>query len=378
MRRLSTLALSGSVSLLALSQALAQAVPTTAPENIGAVEGTATAPVNPALPPVPATANQFAPTSQPLDAIQPTSVISAQTLTKIAVPTDDYNDVILLTPSATDISPAGPGLQQDFGQSIRGLQYTQFTVDWDGIPVPGFPFNLAPQPGAYFLARDFASVTVNRGPGQASAIGQATFGGYTELQSQDPLQTAQVEPYGTFGSFGTKFYGVEANTGTIAQTGGTRVLLDLTREEATGADTGISTERRNLFFKLEQPIGDNTVVTYAMNADNDVTKTPYGATLQSISLYGRNFNFNRTRAASSSPTTTTTTTPPTSNTSRSTPSSAAAGRLTTRPTRPNTSSATSASSTPAATPPTAAPAPTSANQAPTSRTARSTFAASHR
>ncbi len=291
--RLRLLPLSGSVSLLALGQALAQTVPSAAPENIGAVEGSATGPVNPSLPPVPVTASQFAPNQQPLSAIQPTSVISAQTLTKIAVPPDDSNDVLLLTPSAPDISPAGPGLQQDFGQSIRGLQYTEFTVDWDGIPVPGFPFNLAPQPGAYFLSRDFSSITVNRGPGQASAIGQATFGGYTELASQDPLDTPQVQPYGTFGSFGTKFFGIEANTGAIAQTGGTRALIDLTREEADGADTGISTERRNLFAKIEQPIGDSTVITYAINADNDVTKTPYGATLQSISLYGRNFNFNQ-------------------------------------------------------------------------------------
>ena len=273
----------------------AQTVPAGAPENIGPVVGSATESGGNGTtnaPFAPTTATQFAPSQAPLSAIQPTSVVGSQFLQKVAPQTDDYNDVVLLTPSATDDSPAGPGLQQDFGQSIRGLQYTEFSVLWDGIPVPGFPFNFAPQPGAYFLSRDFSSVTVNRGPGQASAIGQATFGGDLELDTNEPLSKPQTQVYGTFGSFGTKFFGIQGDTGDIAQTGGTRGLLDLTREEANGADTGIGTERRNLFAKIEQPIGNSTVITLAVNADNDFTKTPYGATLQNIALFGRNYNLN--------------------------------------------------------------------------------------
>ena len=283
--------LASSTMIVGAGPAVAQAVPASAPENIGAVQSTASGPAG-STASVPTTATQFAPAYAPLTAIQPTSVIGAGTLERVTPPTDDYNDAVTLTPSATDISPAGPGLQQDFGQSIRGLQYTEFSVLWDGIPVPGFPFNFAPQPGAYFLGRDFSSITVNRGPGQASAIGDATFGGSVDLASENPLATPDIEPYGTFGSFGTKFYGVQANTGAISETGGTRGVLDLTREEATGADTGIGTERRNLFAKIEQPIGDSTVVTFAINADNAFTKTPYGATLQSIDAYGRNYNLN--------------------------------------------------------------------------------------
>ena len=191
-----------------------------------------------------------------------------------------------------DVSPSGPGLQQDFAQSIRGLQYTEFSVLYDGIPVPGFPFNLAPQPGAYFLGRDFSAVTVNRGPGQASSIGNATFGGTLDLTTENPTATPQTQLYGTFGSFGTKFYGIQGDTGNIAELGGGSGVLDLTREEARGADTGIDTERRNLFAKWQQPIGANTVVTFAINADNDNTLTPYGTTLANMITYGRNYNLN--------------------------------------------------------------------------------------
>jgi len=132
---------------------------------------------------VPQTAEQFAPSRPSLDQIEPTSTVGAETLRKIIVPTSNYNDVVRLTPSAIDISPVGPGLQQDFGQSIRGLQYTQFSVLYDGIPIPGFPINFAPQPGIYFTSQNLGQVTVHRGPGQASAIGAATFGGYVDLTS---------------------------------------------------------------------------------------------------------------------------------------------------------------------------------------------------
>ncbi|WP_428375005.1 TonB-dependent receptor plug domain-containing protein [Lichenicoccus sp.] len=127
--------------------------------------------------PVPTTASEFAPSQPSIEETEPQSTVNAETLKKILVPSADYDDVVALTPSAMNINPVGPGLQHDFGQSIRGLQYTEFSVLFDGVPIPGFPFNLAPQPGGYFFSRDFGSVTVNRGPGPASAIGAATFGG---------------------------------------------------------------------------------------------------------------------------------------------------------------------------------------------------------
>ncbi len=241
---------------------------------------------------VPTDAASFAPSAASLDQTEPTSTLGAETLKKIVVPSADYDDVVALTPSAMNINPVGPGLQQDFGQSIRGLQYTEFSVLFDGIQIPGFPFNLAPQPGAYFFSRDFGSVTVNRGPGSASAIGSATFGGSVALASPTLSTTPGIETYGTFGSFGTKLFGAEAQSGDVAALGGARALLDLTREESRGALSGVGTERRNAFLKIEQPIGRSTTVTVVVNLDNDDTKTPYGTTLANIGAFGRNYSLN--------------------------------------------------------------------------------------
>jgi len=165
-------------------------------------------------------------------------------------------------------------------------------VLYDGIQIPGYIGNLAPQPGAYLMEHDLGGITVHRGPGQASAIGSATFGGYVDLASPSLSGSGGISPYGTLGGYGTKLFGLEAQTGNLAVLGGARGFIDLSREEARGATSGTATERRNAFVKLEQPIGDNTVVTFVANVDNADTNTPYGATLNNIRIYGPNYALN--------------------------------------------------------------------------------------
>ncbi len=247
--------------------------------------------------PFPGTAAQQAPQGASLTETEPTSTLSQRFIAQDVPATSNYDDIIRLTPSAMDIDPNGPGLQQDFGQSIRGLQYTQFSVLFDGVQVPGSPGNLSPQPAAYFVAHDQQTITVNRGPGPASTIGSATFGGDVEIHALDPAAIPALIPYATFGTFGTKLYGLEADSGTLGSEFGSllnggRIVVDLERNESRGALTGTSDERRNLYLKYIQPIGDHTTLTAAVNLDNAVTDTPYGSSLAEIEKYGRNFSLN--------------------------------------------------------------------------------------
>jgi len=288
--RLAVVSLCGSAAL-----AYGQTAPQSAPTDIGTVQATGSSPA--AAPEVPQTAAQFAPSRPQLDQTEPTSTITRETLQKLAVPTENYNDVVRLTPGAMDISPVGPGLQQDFGQSIRGLQYTQFSVLYDGIQIPGFVSNLAPQPAAYFMERDLGGITVHRGPGQASAIGSATFGGYIDLASPELSSAPTATAYGTLGGYSTRLYGIEGQTGNLGALGGGRGLIDLSGEDARGATSNTDTLRRNGFLKLEQPVGANTVFTFVTNVDKDVTHTPYGATLANIRLFGPNYALNNDPAS---------------------------------------------------------------------------------
>jgi iron complex outermembrane receptor protein len=281
--------------LAAGTVALGQTAPDPGREDIGTVRANGSGDsgdVGASAPDVPQTAAQFAPSTPSLDQIEPTSTLRSETLQKIIVPTENYNDIIRLTPSTQDISPVGPGLQQDFGQSIRGMQYTQFSVLYDGIPIPGFPINFAPQPGTYFTSHDLGAITVHRGPGEASAIGAATFGGFVDLTSPLLSNTPTATAYGTAGSYDTKMYGIEAQTGAISNLNGGRLMIDLENADAGGATSNTSTRKRNGFLKYEQPIGDNTVVTVVANLDHTFTATPYGATAPNIQAFGRNFALN--------------------------------------------------------------------------------------
>ena len=242
--------------------------------------------------PVPNTALAVAPGHVPIDAQQPSDVISHRFLQNNVIPTENFDDVVRLTPSAMDIDPVGPGLQQNFGQSIRGFQYTQFDNDFDGIEIPNSPSNYSPQTAAYFMQHDIGTITVDRGPGTASTIGLATFGGTVSITSRTPSSTVQLNPYGTFGSFGTKLFGIDGESGAVASLNGGRGYIDLSREEARGALTGTSTERRNGFVRWDQPVGDNTLVTFVEVTNNSNNHTPYGTPMVSMQRYGRNYALN--------------------------------------------------------------------------------------
>ena len=80
------------------------------------------------------TAAAAAPTLAPLDAVQPTSVISQDFLEKNFPLSGNYDEAIKFTPSVFDTAPNGPGLAESQNISIRGFQDGQFNVTFDGIP----------------------------------------------------------------------------------------------------------------------------------------------------------------------------------------------------------------------------------------------------
>lgn len=241
----------------------------------------------------PATAISVAPSRTPLDVAQPTSVVGSNYIQHNVLPTQNYDEAIKFSPSVQNISPVGAGLQQNFQETIRGFQYTQFNTTFDGIVLPGLPTNLAPQSAAYFQSHDIGALQVDRGPGSASTLGYATFGGTVSILSKSPSNTVSINPYSSFGSYGTKLGGLQVDSGSLADLGGARGFVDVQREEGRGYLTGTSTERRNVFAKIEVPIGDSTLLTFVTNADDARTHTPYGATLAQIQTYGPNYALNQ-------------------------------------------------------------------------------------
>ena len=262
-----------------------------APTDIGTVSATGAGALGAA--PQPGTAAYVAPSRAPLDASQPTSIVGQHFIDRSIVPTQNYDSIIKFSPSVQNIEPVGAGLQQNFLETIRGFTYRQFNTTFDGLVIPGTISSFAPQSEAYFMAHDIGAVRVDRGPGTASTIGYATFGGTVDIQSKEPLDTFTVNPFSTVGSFNTLLTGVELDSGTRPELNGARGYLDLQALDSDGYLTGTSTMRRNAFSKIEVPVGDNTLITFVGMVNTSYNHTPIGATQAQISQLGANYGLSQ-------------------------------------------------------------------------------------
>jgi iron complex outermembrane receptor protein len=281
-------------SLLLLATSLISLPALAQPADLGTVNATGTqAPLptdqGPFATPAPGSAASVAPSTMPLEAAQPTSVVSKTFIDNSLIPAQNYDEVIKFTPSVMNIQPAGPVSQQNYGESIRGFQYTQFNTTFDGLVLPGGPSNFAPQSATYFTSHDLGNVIVDRGPGTASTIGYATFGGTLALNSKEPSDTRSAEAYTTFGSFNQEVYGFEADSGAQPSLGGGRGLIDFSRMDTGAYLTGVTTTRDNVFGKWEQPIGANTLITFVGMYNDSYGHTAYGSTIAQINTYGPDY-----------------------------------------------------------------------------------------
>src|SRR3984885_5757838 len=166
---------------------------------------------------------QSAPSQGSLIATQPQSIVGADFIQNNDAPAANYTDIIKFTPSVWTVDPNGPGLMENLGTSIRGFQDGQFNVTFDGIPW-GDSNDFTHHSTSYFMAQDIGNVVVDRGPGNAGTLGDATFGGTVYVQSADPKKTMGLDTLLSFGSFNTQLYGVRFDTGEVDQWNGMRAF----------------------------------------------------------------------------------------------------------------------------------------------------------
>ena len=128
----------------------------------------------------PGSAPALAPSQAPLDSFEPTSVVSDKILRDVVIPSGDYNDAVKYTPGFYSSNPNGP--LGDAKGGWRGFQDGQYNITFDGIPF-GDENDPTHHSAAYFPAAFLGKVSVDRGPGAASQVGYATFGGTLAMQS---------------------------------------------------------------------------------------------------------------------------------------------------------------------------------------------------
>lgn len=232
-----------------------------------------------------------APTKASLKATEPQSQIDQHFIENNAAPTANYTDIVTIAPSVSDVAPNGPGGMESQGLSIRGFQDGQFNVTFDDIPFSDSN-DFTHHSTNYFMPQDTGRITVDRGPGNASTIGDATFGGTIAVESRNPEDIAALTPYASFGSHKSDLFGLRYDTGILKDLGDTKAYINYKNASTDGALTYAAQKRQNLVFKSETPMGDNTVLTLFGMYNKIHQNVPVGATKAQIAQFGPNYGLN--------------------------------------------------------------------------------------
>jgi len=237
-------------------------------------------------------ANEIAPVTASLAARQPQSIVSRSLIEDSLPATADFNQIALITPSVSNFNGNnGVGLSESKAQ-IRGFQDGEYNITFDGVPF-GDTNDPTHHSTTFFPSNTIETLVVDRGPGNASQLGQATFGGNINLFSR----VARDEMGGTlkasYGSFDTYLVRGLINTGTIGSTGAKAVLTGQ-YVHTNGALSYEKYRNYNLFGKVEVPLGPDVKLTLLGTYNNNRFNQPDkdGSTLYQQSLYGKYFSLN--------------------------------------------------------------------------------------
>ncbi len=238
-------------------------------------------------------ANRIAPVTASLETTQPQSVISRSFIEDSLPATADFNQIALIGPSVSNYGSAnGAGLSESKAQ-IRGFQDGEYNITYDGVPF-GDTNDPTHHSNTFFPSNTIETLIVDRGPGNASQLGQATFGGNINLFSRATRADPSLEARASYGSYNTLLVRGLAQSGAIDKLGGTEIALSTQAIRSDGARTFSPFRSFNIFGKVAIPLGSRarlTVLgTYNENRFNQPDKD--GVTLAQVAQFGRYFSLN--------------------------------------------------------------------------------------
>lgn len=227
-------------------------------------------------------------TESPIDALEPQSFISAETINNTLAPTADYATIANIAASVVNVETEGPGLSEAKLTQMRGFADGQYNVTYDGIPF-GDVNGATHHTTSYFPAKVLGGEVIDRGPGTAATIGENTFGGTIALLSKDPRPDQAVVMTLSDGSYNTFLGNVEVNTGNLPQANGASLVATYQYLSSNGYRT-FSYENRNTYYlKYLQPLSPYTVLTVVGNYNNIRFNNPGAVTWAQIEQFGRNY-----------------------------------------------------------------------------------------
>ena len=137
-------------------------------------------------------ANEIAPVTESLKETQPASIISRSFIEDSLPASADFNDIALISPSvANSGGENGVGLNES-KTTIRGFQDGEYNITYDGVPF-GDTNGPTHHSNTFFPSNTIETLVVDRGPGNASQLGEATYGGNLNLFSRETRADPSAE-----------------------------------------------------------------------------------------------------------------------------------------------------------------------------------------
>lgn len=237
--------------------------------------------------------NEIAPVTASLQAKQPQSIISRSFIEDSLPATADFNQIALISPSVTvSGGQNGTGLSESKAR-IRGFQDAEYNITYDGVPF-GDTNDPSHHSNTFFPSNTIETLVVDRGPGNASNLGIATFGGSMNLFSRATREDMGAELKAGYGTWNTWIARAVLQSGSIDALGGTQIMLSGQHIESDGARTYSPFKSNNIFGKIMVPIGSDVKLTILGTYNENHFNQPDndGVTANQARLYGKNFSLN--------------------------------------------------------------------------------------
>jgi iron complex outermembrane receptor protein len=237
-------------------------------------------------------AANVAPVSASLTATEPQAVITRKFIEESAPRVGDYTTTAILAPSmATTPNPNGSGATDGAKITMRGFQDGEFNVTYDGIAW-GDTNGPSHHSNSFFPSSTIGGVVIDRGPGGATDLGQANFGGSVNLFSLPFEDKPSIRQTLTNGSFQTVQAVTTLASGPIAQLNGANVTANFMEYKTNGYLSNSSSDGYNQFLKIGVPLGEKFTLTalYTHNYDSYYQgDASANATVAQTELYGKRF-----------------------------------------------------------------------------------------
>ncbi len=243
-------------------------------------------------------ASAVAPTQSSMQATQPQSIITREFIELSVAPTAEYSRIVNIAPSLSGDSSNGPGLSET-KTTMRGFSDDQYNITFDGIPW-GDTNNPAHHSTSFFPGSTIGGAVVERGPGNASNLGFATFGGSINLFSKKPSKEQGFSVFSSMGTWNTSLLGAAYESGRMADFGNSTLQLNYQHLKSDGYISLNSIKSDNYMIKFQREVGEDTLLTAFATANRINYVQPdnsKGATLSQIAQYGMNFGLNNDPAS---------------------------------------------------------------------------------